>query len=70
MNPSPRHSKCGRSSNTSLMHPQRRAVAVVRDDARVLVLDLAAALGSCRSIISTDCSRSSGSKPEITIGLP
>ena len=45
MKPSPRHSKCGRSSKTSAMHLERAQVALVGDDALVLVLDLAAALG-------------------------
>ena len=45
MKPSPRHSKCGRSAKTSPMISERPQVALVRDDARVLVLDLAATLG-------------------------
>ena len=47
-------------------HLERAQVALVGDDALVLVLDLAAALGAagCR-IIRIDCRMSSGSKPEI-----
>ena len=48
MKPRPRHSKCGRSSNTSRHHLERPRVALVGHDARVLVLDLAAALGELR----------------------
>ena len=40
MKPSPRHSKCGRTSNTSASALQRRQVAFPGDDAAVLVLDL------------------------------
>ena len=51
-------------------HPRARRVALVRDDALVLVLDLAAALVELREDHRIDCRMSSGSKPAITIGLP
>ena len=44
MKPSPRHSKCGRSSKTSRHHLERAQVALVRHHAPVLVLDLTATL--------------------------
>ena len=44
MKPSPRHSKCGRSSKTSAITSSARCVALVGHDALVLVLDLAAAV--------------------------
>ena len=70
MKPSPRHSKCGRSTNTSASASSALDVALLRDDALVLVLDLAAALGELARIMWIDCRTSSGSKPEITTGLP
>ena len=44
MNPRPRHSKWGRSSNTSASTCEGARVALVADDPGVLVLDLAATL--------------------------
>ena len=48
---------------------QRGAIAFPRHHALVLVLDLGLAGFSWRSSMTMDCSMSSGSKPETTIGL-
>ena len=69
MKPSPRHSKWGRSSNTSAI-ASSAAVALVGHHARVLVLDLAAALAELAQDHQIAWSTSSGSKPATTSGLP
>ncbi len=69
--PSPRHSKVSRSSIVSSIAASARGIAVAPDDARVLVLDLAAALAQLAQRSARRAWRmSSGSKAVTTTGRP
>src|SRR6478736_6400329 len=70
MNPSPRHSKCGRSSNTSAITSSAR---VLPSHGTTRLYWFSTSQRPSRSwtrIIWTACRMSSGSKPAITTGLP
>ena len=71
MKPRPRHSKCGRRSKISAsITASARPVAFVRDDAVVVVLDLRVPSVSCLADhVDRPAAKSSGSKPETTIGF-
>ena len=70
MNPSPRHSKCGRSSKTSAIASNARVLPSHGTTRLYWFSTSQRPSRSCTRIIWIACRMSSGSKPAITIGLP
>ena len=70
MKPRPRHSKCGRSSNTSAITCSARTLPSYGTTLLYWFSTSQRPSWSCLRIMWTPCRMSSGSKPEITIGLP
>ena len=70
MKPSPRHSKCGRSSNTSPSSAMACGLPSSRTTRLYWFSTSQRPSRICASSMCTDCRMSSGSKPATTIGLP
>ena len=70
MNPRPRHSKCGRSSNTSAITSSARKLPSYGTTRLYWFSTSQRPSASWRRIIAIDWRMSSGSNPEITTGLP
>ena len=70
MKPSPRHSKCGRSANTSAITSSARGLPSHGTTRLYWFSTSQRPARSCARIIWIACRMSSGSKPAITTGLP